>query len=534
MRILLAVTFVLIFQVNGICQMEVKVGGQEEVGDWFNNDLLETQMAGVSADKTYKTLLSGKTPKTVIVAVIDSGVDVEHEDLQGQVWVNEDEIPGNGIDDDNNGYIDDIHGWSFISGPGGDVHYDNLEFTRIYKDLNERFSGKSKKDVAKGDKKDYERYLYFQDQYEKRLSKSRAELQEYKQIVDFYHFAQQQLKEVFGTDDYTLEDVQGLEAQDEVGAAIKDFMSFALENDFASEIEEGMSHYSNAVNYSYNVTLNSREMVGDNYEDTSERFYGTNRVEGPRADHGTHVAGIIAAKRGNGIGIDGVCDEARIMTLRVVPDGDERDKDIANAIRYAADNGAKIINMSFGKSYSPQKEAVDAAVKYAEDKGVLMVHAAGNSSKNNDKTNNFPNPVYEESRELCKTWIEVGATTSDVDNLIANFSNYGKKSVDLFAPGYEIYSTMPDDTYKKNSGTSMAAPVVSGVAAILFAYYPELTAKDVRNILVNSYHSYQRVDVIRPGNKPKEVPFKKLSRTGGVVNAYNAVKMAEQYKSSDK
>ena len=500
--------------------------------DWYNADLIEDQRAGVGVDKVYKTLLLDKEAQEVVVAVIDSGVDIEHEDLDDVIWVNKEEIPDNGIDDDNNGYIDDVHGWSFISGPEKDVHYDNLEFTRIYKGLKDRFEGKSSRYIAKKDRKDYERFLTMERQYASRVEKAREDLAEFKQIVDLYYFAKEQMKKVFGHEDYTLEDVQALEATDEAGAALKDFMVFVFESDFASQIDEGMRQLNNTLNYSYNLNLNAREIVGDDVTDPNDRFYGSNRVEGPRAEHGTHVAGIIAAERDNGIGIDGVCASAKIMVLRVVPDGDERDKDIANAIRYAVDNGAKVINMSFGKSYSPNKVWVDEAVKHAENKGVVLVHAAGNSSRNNDKSENFPNPVDEISREICTTWIEVGASTDDAENLVAPFSNYGKKSVDLFAPGYEILSTVPNNEYKKNSGTSMAAPVVSGVAALLFSYYPDLTGKDVRNILVNSYRWYGRVDVVRPGSKPKEVPFKKICRTGGLVDPYNALKMAEQYKSS--
>ena len=233
--------------------------------------------------------------------------------------------------------------------------------------------------------------------------------------------------------------------------------------------------------------------------------------------------------------MQGVADVAKIMVLRVVPDGDERDKDIANAIRYATDNGAKIINMSFGKAYSPHKEAVDAAVKYASDKGVVFVHAAGNSSNNNDKSNNFPNPIYKTSRELCPTWIEVGASNwVNGKKLPADFTNYGKKSVDVFAPGVDIYSTVPDNGYKKFSGTSMAAPVVSGLVALIWSRYPDLEAKDIRDIIVKSSADYKKTRVILPSSaeKQKTTKFKKLSRTGGIVNALNAFQMAEDYKRS--
>jgi subtilisin family serine protease len=495
-------------------------------GDWFNSNYAEDAQLGALVDRAYLSFLSDKQPQEVIVAIIDSGVDIAHEDLQDALWVNEGEIEGNGIDDDGNGYVDDVHGWSFISGPNGDVHYDNLEFTRVYADLANRFKGKVKADVRRAERDDYKRFLSFERKYNDRVAKAKNELNEFEQVAEFYYFARKQMNEVFGTETYTIEDVRSLESEDEMSIMLRDFMIFALENDFESELEEGLAHFRNTLIYSYNTTLDTRTIVGDDYDNLEERQYGTHRVTGPSAEHGTHVAGIVAAIRGNGLGIDGVASAAKIMVLRAVPDGDERDKDVANAIRYAVDNGARIINMSFGKSYSPHKELVDEAVRYAEKKGVLLVHAAGNSAQNNDKSNNFPNPVYEDTREVCSTWIEVGASGQSTSELVASFSNYGRKSVDIFAPGVQIKSTVPGNGYKSNSGTSMAAPVVSGVAALLMAYFPELSAKDVREIIVNSYTDLGKMKVTVPGTN-KQKPFKKLSRTGGVVNAYNAVKMAE-------
>ena len=522
-KLLFALFFALIFSFQAFTQETIR-------GDWFNLNYAEDLQLGVLVDRAYASMLEGKSPKPVIVAVIDSGVDIEHEDLRSQLWVNTDEIPDNGIDDDGNGYIDDVHGWSFISGPGGDVHHDNLEFTRVYGELHARFKDKDKKSIARADKKAYAEYLLMQKQYTSRVQKAKEELEEFQQVADFYYFAKQQMLEIFGSEGYSVDDVRKLESEDELAIAIRDFMVYAMENDFARELDNGLKHFRGAATYSYNLDISSRDLVGDDPKNFQERFYGTPRVTGPASDHGTHVAGIIGAARANQLGIDGIASAARIMAIRAVPDGDERDKDIANAIRYAVDNGARIINMSFGKSYSPQKYLVDDAVRYAESKGVLLVHAAGNSSENNDKNNNFPNPVYEDTREVCTTWIEVGASGPTLDALAAEFTNYGRKSVDLFAPGVDILSTMPVNEYAKNSGTSMAAPVVSGVAALILSYYPELTGKQVREILVNSYTDLGSAKVILPGSdKPKSVPFKKLSRTGGVVNAYNALKMAQEY-----
>lgn len=506
---------------------------QQAPENWFNLDMRQTSTPGVSADRAYEDLLKGRESTTVIVAVIDSGVDIDHEDLKENIWVNEDEIADNGIDDDNNGYIDDMHGWSFIGGPNGDVHFDNLEFTRVYKSLLDKFDGKTKKDISGSDKEEFERYELMKTQYEKRVSDAEKEATEFQQIAMFYDLAKQTVQEKTGREEITMEDVNALEATDEFMEAVKGFLQYALQNDFDAEINEGKRRYHNILAYSYNMNIGSREIIGDDYSNVNQRDYGNNHVEGPAPDHGTHVAGIIGAVRDNEIGMKGVVADVQIMVLRCVPDGDERDKDIANSIRYAVDNGAKVINMSFGKSYSPFKTAVDEAMKYAENKGVVMVHAAGNSSRNNDKSENFPNPVYEETRELCPVWIEVGASSWDGNgDFVAGFSNYGKRSVDIFAPGVDLYSTVPGGGYRPNSGTSMAAPVVSGVAAMLFSYFPELSAKDVKQIIVNSYVDYSKVKVAHP-RTGKSVKFKKLCRTGGVVNAYNAVKMANSWKSKN-
>lgn len=486
---------------------------------------------GISLEKAYETFLSGKEGKEVVVAVIDSGVDVEHEDLHGKIWVNEDEIAGNGIDDDNNGYIDDVHGWNFIGGTEGDVEFDNLEFTRIYMGLRNRFLNKSKSDIASNEKEDYSRYLSMQTQYDNRVKAAEEGKTEYQAILMFYDMSVKAVKEVLGKKELNAENIQALPKGDERFEAMKELTMLGLTADLKKDLKEGVKHFDEQLDYMYNLDFDSRKIVGDNYEDKTERFYGNNNYEGPSANHGTHVAGIIAADRNNEIGMKGIADKAKIMVLRVVPNGDERDKDVANAIRYAADNGARVINMSFGKSYSPEKYLVDEAVAYAESKGVLMVHAAGNSSKNTDITNNYPNPVNEKTREACSTWIEVGASNwvSGLD-LPASFSNYGRRSVDVFAPGVDIYSTTPDNKYEENSGTSMAAPVVAGLAALIMSYYPELSAKDVKEIIVNSYADYKKEKVQIPGNK-KKTKFKKLSKTGGVVNAFNALRMAKDDQS---
>jgi cell wall-associated protease len=503
--------------------------------NWFNLDPQADGVQGVSTERVYAELLQGRTGETVIVAVIDSGVDAEHEDLSEVMWVNEDEIPGNGIDDDNNGYIDDIHGWNFIGGPNGNVAEDTYEIARLYKMYEERFDGVNPDDLNKKDKAEYDRYMEIKET----IDEQRAEMQS---NVDFYSGLIEKLgmlKETLGKEDITAEDLEGFEPEDpDLIQAVAILQNVFAQGATLPEVEEqlqgGIDYFSNSLNYGYNPDFDPRNIVGDNYMDSYDRNYGNNDVEGPDASHGTHVAGIIAAVRGNGVGMDGVADNVQIMSIRAVPDGDERDKDVANAIIYAVDNGATIINMSFGKGYSWDKEAVDAAVRYAEKHDVLMVHAAGNSSQDNDATDNFPNDGYERGglfkRKDARNWLEVGALSWNGGP--AGFSNYGQGNVDLFAPGVDIYSTVPDSEYASFSGTSMASPVTAGVAALLRSYFPELSARQVREILMDSVDPINE-EVTLPGSE-ETIRFSELSVTGGVVNAFNAVELASQTKGKRK
>lgn len=251
--------------------------------------------------------------------------------------------------------------------------------------------------------------------------------------------------------------------------------------------------------------------------------------------HGTHVAGIIGAIRGNKLGADGVADNVLLMSLRAVPNGDEQDKDIALAIRYAADNGAQVINMSFGKSYSPNQKEVYEAILYAESKGVLLIHAAGNDAENVDKEPNFPTSMYSFQTKPFDNYLTIGASTNEPKSkLVASFSNYGQKGVDVFAPGYQIYNSVPQSDYKVLQGTSMAAPMVAGVAALLKSYFPSLTMKQIKDVILQSSTSYKGVKVVIPAEKELTdggdnlVDFATLSTAGGVVNVYNAVKMCQQ------
>lgn len=518
--------------------------------NWHLLDKSNDGLYGVSAERAHSELLKDKKAKTIIVAILDSGVEADHEDLKDVMWVNPGEIPGNGIDDDRNGYIDDVHGWNFIGGKFGNVSSDTYESTRLYAEMRYKYESADRKKLSGKYKKEYDLFVKLKKEVEGRRKSAKLHLENMEESEKAIIGAVDALALALGDKAFTMENVDELEEGDSKNLSmgiqiakhiLGDNLPIAnvaeLKNYILQDFKEGKKHYSNEYNCAFNPDFDPRPIVGDNYADVSERYYGNNDVEGPDASHGTHVAGLVAANRNNGIGMDGVADHVRIMSVRCVPDGDERDKDVANAIRYAVDNGASIINMSFGKGYSPQKEAVDEAVKYAEKHDVLLVHAAGNAASNNDKVENFPNKKFKKKKFLscnrAANWLEVGALSyQSAPDMVAGFSNYGKKSVDLFSPGVQIFSTVPDNEYQYLQGTSMASPIAAGVAALIRAYFPDMTAKQVKDILIKSTVNPTALNKL-PGSK-KEVKLKSISRTGGIINAYEAVKLASTMKGKKK
>ena len=501
--------------------------------DWFQYAEEDGGYPGIGVAEAYETVLKDRQPaQTVVVAVIDSGVDIAHEDLQGKVWVNEDEIPGNGKDDDGNGYVDDVHGWNFIGGPDGrHVRYDTYELTREYVRLKPRFEGKTVSDVSETELDDYRYFLDLKAEYDEKLETTKQQLTNVGGFLPAAERAAEMLQEHFGKEEITAEDLATIESgQTPLGGA-KQVFQFLLANEITlKDLRDYVEHLETDLEYRLNPDFDPRPIVGDDYANVNERVYGNADVVGPDPEHGTHVAGIIGAVRDNGLGAKGVAEPVRIMVLRTIPDGDERDKDVANAIRYAVDNGAEVINMSFGKSYSPQKPAVDAAVRYAEAHDVLLVHAAGNDAKNVDKADNFPSRAFADGARAA-SWVEVGATSWKTGrDLVAEFSNYGASTVDLFAPGVAIFSTLPGNEYGERQGTSMAAPVVSGVAALVRAYYPDLSAPQVAELLMRTVTSHAGQEVVVPGTDGVVADFATLSVTGGIVNARTALEAAEELR----
>ncbi len=513
--------------------------------NWFhlNND---QGYNGVATDNAYK-ITKGKNSSTIIVAVLDSGVDVEHEDLKDNVWVNPGEIPDNGIDDDNNGYIDDINGWNFIGGEKGNVNHDTYEATRLYKRYKYKYEKANPSELSKAQKKEYALYEKVRDEVESKKENAETRMTSIQETETMVLNAVTALEKALDGKDLNTENLKSIDVEGKpalmngvnmVLEAISQGEEFGtIENLRTAVLDQftGMKErFRDQIEYAYNIDFDPRPLIGDNYDDPYQKNYGNNDVEGPDAFHGTHVAGIIGAVRNNSLGMDGIATDVRIMSVRTVPNGDERDKDVANAIIYAVDNGASIINMSFGKGYSWDKSAVDAAVRYAAKNDVLLVHAAGNSAQNNDNTDNFPNDTYKKKKffgpKAAKNWVEVGALSfKQGEDLSAPFSNYGKQNVDIFAPGMAIYSTTPDNNYRNAQGTSMASPVVAGVAAMIRSYYPSLSAQQVKQVLMDS--SVKLTDqVIIPGGDGELTSFANLSVAGGTVNAYKALKLAATVK----
>ncbi|MEO7043262.1 MAG: S8 family peptidase [Gemmatimonadaceae bacterium] len=507
-------------------------GIREAPANWQLLDDSVDHYPGISLLRAQRELLTGKSPKqSVIVAVIDGGVDTAHTALRSRLWVNRKEIAGNKKDDDHNGYADDVHGWNFIGGADGrDVNYDTFELTRMFV----RCAGTPQTVTERAMPAiDAATCSKVSAAYARKKTEIGANLKQMQMIQSLMDRAIPILKQAAGTDSLTPAKVAAINATTpQVVAARGLYLELAQQGGTPAAIEESVTELGTQSKYGLDTTFDPRGIVGDNYADPSQRDYGNSDVTGPDAMHGTHVAGIIAATPEAGSAVQGIASAALIMSVRAIPDGDERDKDVANAIRYAVDNGARVINMSFGKPYSPFKSAVDAAVKYADAHGVLMVLASGNDGASLDTASNFPTPMFTGGGKATD-WIEVGASSwRGGDTLAVGFSNYSHDKVDVFAPGEDILSTMPGGGYQRLSGTSMAAPVVTGLAALIMSYYPEFSAAQVRQIILDSAKRYDANSLLPGGQPGRTVPFASLSVTGGIVNAYNALRLAQQRSSA--
>ncbi|MFZ6664220.1 S8 family peptidase [Peijinzhouia sedimentorum] len=507
--------------------------GPKPAKNWFHLDPEVNGPKGISTQKAYE-FVSDRGSRKIIVAVIDSGIDTNHPDLNSKIWTNDGEEAGTKQDNDGNGYVDDIHGWSFLGNPSGEnIDKETMEVTREYRRLDLKFGSRDEFSITAGERDEWAYFQEVRNQYFEEKEEYEAQFAQISQIYNSYMTAEDTIKSTFGLKEINLSALDALDMKDNPALLqARAYLKLIDDNGIAkSDLVDAYEQIDGILNYGFNTEFNPRNIVESNYYNFENTTYGNSDVQGPDARHGTHVAGIIGAVRDNNTDLQGVADNVEIMVIRAVPDGDEYDKDVANAIRYAVDNGAHIINMSFGKSLSPQKFLVDEAVKYAEKNGVLLIHAAGNDGVNIDTTENYPTSQYSHTSKVAKNWIEVGASSyGGADNFVGNFSNYGKKRVDIFAPGVDIYSSTPDGQYEYLNGTSMAAPVVTGVAAMLMAYFPKMKAKHVKKVIMESSMKYPDQRIKRPGSEETDpmIEFSELSVSGGIINAFEAVKMANK------
>jgi cell wall-associated protease len=511
--------------------------------NWHLMDFKADGFYGISLNNAYQ-FEKGKKSKTVLVAIIDSGVDTTQKDLQGILWVNPKEIPGNGKDDDNNGYADDIHGWDFLGGPGGKVDYtETTEEIREYNRLKPKYMSVSA--APAGNEKEYAYWLNVKAIHDETITKDNSEISQLSPMMNAMMVTSGYIKRELKLDasaSFKKADLDKITnvTNDTISQSKGVWMSVFTQEGGDSDngkIIKDLSDYLARLNNDLNPDLTSRkDIVGNDADVWDGKPYGNNILKTPDCSHGTGVAGLIGAKRDNGYGIDGVADNVRIMTVKAVPNGDEYDKDIANAIRYAVDNGAKVINMSFGKKISPHKEWVDAAFKYAASKDVLLVQAAGNDNQDVDIKPQFPNDTFADGLSTdADNVISVGASSDKLDeNLAATFSNYGKKNVDVFAPGVKVTSIDMDAEFNTADGTSFSSPITTGIAALILEYYPNLSAKQLKQVILESATPLTGTMVLKPGSKTEKVDFATLSKTGGIVNAYKAIMLASKLKGERK
>jgi len=502
--------------------------------NWYNASPDSLGIQGAAVDKAYNELLQGRIGNEVVVAVIDGGVDINHEDLQGHIWTNEKETANNGIDDDHNGYIDDIHGWNFLGNAAGEnVTWETFELTRIVKKYEARYNNKQVEEIPAAERNDFMEYQRAKKEFDEDVKKYTEEKESIDAVYKQFVIASSNIASYLGRQDYTYDDIRRIYSDNEMIMLSRKYLMLLHDEGYTKdELEEIKEENYNHLFYHLNTAYDPRAVIGDDPESQDGIAYGNNDVKGEKAEHGTFVSGIIAGIRNNNKGINGIAASVKIMSLRVVPDGDERDKDVANAIIYAVMNGAQIINCSFGKYFSPQREMVDSALVLAAGKGVLIIHAAGNESADIDIEKHFPDPASAGGKLTAANWITVGASSMKADKTLpGRFSNYGKKSVDLFAPGVDMYSLYPQNKYHTGDGTSFSAPVVTGIAATLKSYFPQLTAAEIKSIILESVTPYPRLKVYLPkesGKQKKKIRFGALSATAGVVNAWQAVRTADE------
>ncbi len=521
---------------------------------WHHKDFNLDNIPGISLEKWYKSNNKKSKNNEVIVAVVDTQVDIDHEDLRDNIWVNTKEIPNNNIDDDKNGYVDDINGWNFIGYKKSNysikwMNHENVRILRQYKTL---FSLNDENQLKDKDKFMFNQYKSSKKDLKYDIKDQKEWIFVYEQLLKRYESTFRYIDSIFPKKSYSIKKLDSIIKLKGIGekylwkifeenlndeeAKLKTF-KYCLESNFLDKdkVLKLKNETDSILDRNFNVNYQDRKELGDNENNFEERNYGNSNVGGKQNDyklhfnHGTEVASVVSSKRYNSLGLNGISNDIKIMPITTSSSGDEHDKDIANAIYYAVDNGAKVINMSFWKDYSLNQEVVTKAILYAEKNNVLIVHISGNKSQDIDKFYNYPNDYsYELGENVADNFINVGSTNKTLgDNFVSRFSNYGKNNVDIFAPGANISVAFKNNQYGKDSGTSLAAPMVSGTVALIWLYYPKLTASQVKQIIMQSGTSHD-IEVIVPGTKDKKVKFSELSKSGKVLNVYNAMLLAEK------
>ena len=528
--------------------------------DWYNCSFDKDNVYGAEVNKAYDFLKGKKMKKRPVVALIGSGIDVEHEDLKQAIWFNPKE-KADGKDNDKNGLVDDINGWNFLGGKDGQVMESTMregdrEFLRLkdkyadymfdgkdyYKIINEKMTK-----VPAPENVDEFNYYRFNVMPESPIAGSYGGWVLVQAVKEYAAKFDKMMRERFPNKELTQEDFNicydpkaPRDSLAEVAFMVCAYGFSIYQTDkwdaVYAGIKSGAQIQQSQAEYEAKVKQFGSDgratIIGDNYLDINDNKYGNNVLLTTDASIGTMEAGIIAGKRDNGLGGNGIMDQAEIMTLRVSANGEPYLKDIALAIRYAVDHGADVILLPVQNSLYPedQKKWISEALEYAESKGVLAITPAWEASQDLSKDIYFPNRWMTGKKELTNLMV---VSSSDKEGNPSMTSNYGAKEVDLYAPGIDIYSTYTGDTYQTGTGIGLAAATTVGVAALLKAYYPQLTGTQIRNILLESVTSRKDVEVekgIRVNGQASQdlFLFGDLCLSGGILNAYQAVVAADK------
>ncbi len=516
---------------------------------WHWKDLEKEGVHGVSLFKAQQLLIESKLkPTPIVIAILDGGIDTNHHQIRPLLWNNPKEIPGNQIDDDKNGYIDDIHGWNFLgNATGQNVDKASDEKSRIYHRYKNEFK-QEKLDSVNWDAKKKSTYTSWRQ--------AAAEIVFTEEDADNLAFIKMAKNAVVKMGFILIREMEDsnftaekLETYQPIGKITADTKISYLRTLQALGIDRMNGHQSIVDDLNEYIAGKEKAAISletppedirkliikDRYEDLKDQYYGNNNITGPNAKHGTHVAGLAAGIIDTIFTKSNFNNPIKLMGVRVVPDGDEYDKDIALGIRYAVNNGAKIINMSFGKSFSPEQAWVDSAIRYAASKDVLIIHSAGNESYDLNNKTVYPSPYSSSFNNKAINMITVGASSDPIiaESLLTDFSNYGNQIVDLFSPGNKIYSSLPNQTYGFTNGTSMSAPILSHIAAIVRAYFPKLSAIEVKAILLQSCWKPEDENSIFPiPQKDQSKKLKELSAEGGIINAALCIQNAIKFQSN--